>query len=266
MKVDLSSVAGFPLTLDVRTHEMVASGPVRFDRVARRQADLEAVLLEADGLAPTTELYWNFPLLDAGPATSLLEQTGLNFSCVLLPALRIGREYVKTQGHYHPPMPGSDISYPEVYTHLWGEPLLLLQHRSGERADLIDDCVLLELRDGATVTIPPGYAHILINPSPQPAAIAGLYSRDFLPIYEPIVQMAGAAYYLIDDGGKRLIRNSRYAAHPPIRRLDVFAGTPFQPPDGDRPLWTSFLSNPAGYSFLAQPDFARRQFALEAER
>ena len=60
------------------------------------------------------------------------------------------------------------------------------------------------------MTIPPGYAHILINPSPQPAAIAGLYSRSFSPVYEPIVQMAGAAYYLIDDGGEPVIPNPRY--------------------------------------------------------
>jgi glucose-6-phosphate isomerase, archaeal len=266
MKVDLSDVAGFRLALDLLTHELTASGPVRLDRVTRRQADLAPVLLEPDGLAPTTELYWNFPLLDAGPASDVLEQTGLTFSCVLLPALKIGREYVKTQGHYHPPMPGSDISYPEIYAHLWGEPSLILQRRLGDRADMIDDCVLLELRDGAIVTIPPGYAHILINPSRQPAAIAGLYSRAFSPLYEPIVRMAGAAYYLIDDGGEQAIPNSRYTARPLLRRLGDFAGTPFQPPDGKRPLWSSFLSDPGGYSFLAQPDFARRQFSLGAQQ
>ena len=82
--------------------------------------------------------------------------------------------------------------YPEVYAHLFGEPLLLLQRRRADLADQIDDCVLIVLKDGSKVTIPPGYAHILINPSERPALVVGLYSQSFSPVYEPIVQMGGA--------------------------------------------------------------------------
>jgi glucose-6-phosphate isomerase len=265
MQVDLSNAAGFPLTLDTETGEIVGRGTVRFGRISRRLSDLAPVLFEADGLAPTTELYWNFPLLDAGPATAILDEHGLTFSCVLLPPLKIGREYVKTQGHYHPSMPNSDIPYPEVYTHLWGEPSLLLQRRLDDRADRVDDCALIALRDGVTVTIPPGYAHILINPSRQPAAIAGLYSRAFSPIYEPVIRMAGAAYYLIGDTDEQVIPNPRYAAHPPLQRLTDPTGTRFAPPDRDRPLWTSFLADPARYVFLSDPEAARRHFPMEAD-
>jgi glucose-6-phosphate isomerase len=256
-------VAGFPITLDTRSGEITTSGVVRFDRVSRRAADLATVLFDADGLAPTTEIYWTLPLADAGPATATLDEFGLTYSCVLLPPLRVGREYVKTQGHYHPAMPNSDLSYPEVYTHLWGEPSLLLQRRAGGEADRIDDCLLIELRDGAAVTIPPGYAHILINPGGQPAAVAGLYSRAFSPDYAPIARMAGAAYFLIDDDGVRAIANPRYTNPPPLRRLDDTAGTPFSPPNSARPLWTSFLADPARYAFLTDPDEARRRFATE---
>ena len=219
-----------------------------------------------DGFAPTTELYWNLPLRDAGPAADLLRRTGLTYSCVLLPPLKIGREFVKTQGHYHPSMPGSEISYPEVYAHIWGEPYLLLQRRREDRADQVDDCVLLALRDGASVTIPPGYAHILINPSTRPAVVAGLYSQSFAPVYEPIVRMGGAAYFLIDDGGERSIVNDRYTVSPPLLRATDTAGTPFHAPDTTLPLWRSFLSDPESYAFLAQPDIARRQFSVETTR
>src|SRR4029450_12931022 len=143
---------------------------------------------------------------------------------------KVGREFVKSQGHYHPSMPGSTVAYPEVYTHIWGDVLLLLQRRTRDHADRLDDCVLIDLRDSGTVTIPPGYAHILINPSSQPAAIAGLYSRAFSRVSEPIARMAGAAYYVIDDAGVRAIPNARYTAPPPLRRLADSAGTPFAPP------------------------------------
>jgi glucose-6-phosphate isomerase len=265
MKVDLAREAGFPLAFDTDANDLVAEGSVRFDRVARRAADLAAVLFEPDGLAPASELYWLFPLREAGFAAGDLERTGLTYSCVVLPPLRVGREYVKTQGHYHPPMPGSDLPYPEVYTHLWGDVRLLLQRRVDERADHLDDCVLIALRDGGTVTIPPGYAHVLINPSPRPVAVAGLYGRAFSPVYEPVARMAGAAYYLIEDGGERAIPNPRYAARPTLRRLDDVTGTPFAPPDGEQPLWSSFLADPGRYAFLSDLDAARRRFSPEVE-
>jgi oxalate decarboxylase/phosphoglucose isomerase-like protein (cupin superfamily) len=266
MKVDLSRAAGFPLTFDPSTGELGGDGPIQFGRVARRHAEMVRVLFEPDGVAPTTELYWTLPLIEAGTATTLLEQTGLTYSCVLLPPLKIGREYVKTQGHYHPAMPSSDISYPEVYTHLWGEPSLLLQRRRVDHDDQIDDCALVELRDGVSVTIPPGYAHILINVSPQPALIAGLYSTAFAPIYDPIVRLGGAAYFLIDtNDGVCATANPRYDDLPPLDRLIDLEGTRFAAPDVSRALWTSFLADPTRYSFLANADAARELFGSEAD-
>lgn len=263
MHVDLSDAAGFPLTLDTKTGELAGGGAIAFGRVTRRLVDMQSVLFESDGVSLDTEIYWTYPLIDGGPAAADLDQRGLTYSCVLLPPLKIGREFVKTQGHYHPPMPGSDVQYPEVYTHLWGDPSLLLQRRRDDRAELVDDCVVIELRQGDSVTIPPGYAHILINRSRQPAAIAGLYSRAFAPIYEPVIQLAGAAYYLIDDAVAPAIPNPNYTDHPPLRRLTDPTGTRFEPPDKGRTLWSSFLADPARYDFLADPEAARRRFLEE---
>jgi glucose-6-phosphate isomerase len=265
MKIDLTRAAGFPLSLDTDANDLTAAGDVRFDRLARRASELASVLFEPDGLAPATELYWLFPLRDAGSAAPALDRVGLTYSCVLLPSLKVGREYVKTQGHYHPAMPGSAIPYPEVYTHLWGESLLLLQRPAAASADRIVDCAVVALRDGTTVTIPPGYAHILINPSPRPAVVAGLYSRAFAPVYQPISELAGAAYYLVDEAGQRAVPNPRYPDRPPLRWLADLAGTPFAPPDGDRPLWTSFLGEPARYDFLSDAEAARLRFPVEGE-
>ena len=74
---------------------------VRFGRIPRRLADLKPVLFEADGSDPNTEVYWTYPLLAGGQAAAALDVRGLTFSCVVLPPLTIGREFVKTQGHYH---------------------------------------------------------------------------------------------------------------------------------------------------------------------
>jgi hypothetical protein len=48
-----------------------------------------------------------------------------------------------------------------------------------------------------------------------------------------------------------------------LRRLADLAATPFAPPDGDRPLWASFLADPSRYAFLSDAEAARRRFLAE---
>ena len=60
----------------------------------------------------------------AGSKRRLTRSESPTLAC-FSPSLKIGREFVKTQGHYHPAMPGTTIQYPEVYSHLFGEIYLL---------------------------------------------------------------------------------------------------------------------------------------------
>jgi glucose-6-phosphate isomerase len=263
MKFDLSEAAGLPLMLDTVTNQLASKDGLVFEREARYVDELTDVLYNPDEIDPARELYWIFPLRDAGTWNTILEETDLTYSFVLLPPGGIGSEYVKTRGHYHPDMPGSDLAYPEVYSHLFGRPYLLMQHRLDNHANQVDDCVLVELTDGMSVMIPPGYAHILINPTDEPAVIAGLYSRSFRGSYDPITETAGAAYFVVDQGGEKVVPNPHYTGCPPLRRLANLTGTRFEPPNGNRPLWSSFLHEPSRYSFLSDPDAARLLFATK---
>ena len=87
MQVDLSHAAGFSLTLDTETCELIDGPSLRFGRIPRRLGDLKPVLFDADGSDPNTEVYWTFPLLVGGQAAAALEVRGLTFSCVVLPPL-----------------------------------------------------------------------------------------------------------------------------------------------------------------------------------
>ncbi len=263
MKLDLSDAAGLPLTLDTDANYLVSKGGLVFDCEARSVAEMSDVLYNTDGVDSTHDLYWIFPLQNAGASNAIFDDADLTYSFVLLPSGQVGGEFVKTRGHYHPEMPGSDLAYPEVYSHILGRPYLLMQHRSGDRADHLDDCVLIELSDGVSVMIPPGYAHILINPTDEPAVVAGLYSRSFKGSYDPITEMAGAAYFVLNDGGEQVVPNRRYSDCPPLRRLSNLTGTQFEPPNGDRPLWTSFLDEPNRYTFLTDPRAAKLLFAVK---
>ena len=264
MNLDLTSQAGFDLCLDTEVPDVTTGSGIRFRRQARLVADLKQVLYQppADGVDST--LYWTYTLLDAGEFQPAFESMRLTFGLVLLPGKTVGEEHVKTHGHYHSTMPGSAIGYPEVYTHYFGELYLYAQRRRyGQTAEL-DDCVIYKMVPGQSIMIPPGYAHILINPSESPALMAGLYSPDAVHEYSPVREMGGAAYYfLVSRGLEQAVPNPRYNSPPPLRQIDNPTGTRFAPPKNDQPLWSAFTTDPQCYAFITNPEMAAAQFAPE---
>jgi glucose-6-phosphate isomerase, archaeal len=267
MSLDLSRVAGLPLVFDAEALAVSVGDGLRLDRQARRVGQMQSVLLEPQARPLDEAVYWIGRVYDEGSGQPLLEETRLAFAYVLVPPQRVGREYAKTHGHYHPGMPGSRMSYPEVYTHFHGRLYLLMQRRAGGQAGRLDDCVLIDMQPGQSIMVPPGYAHVLINPSDRPAVMAGLYSPDFVADYEPIRSQAGAAYYLVDEGGQeRSLVNPRYVSAPPLQRMIEVTGTRFAPPDPDRPLWTSFRRDPDAYRILTEGEAAQRYFPVEDQQ
>ena len=264
MKIDLTPEAGFPLLLEPCTLEVTIPEELHFSRETRRLSEMQPVLHEPDALPAETVLYWNFTLRDAGRFETICKEMRLTFGLVFLPPMKIGKEYVKTHGHYHSAIPGSQIGFPEVYTHYYGQLNLYMQRRRGRSLSHLDDCVFYRMKPGHSIMIPPGYAHILVNPSSSPALMGGLYSLDAVHDYGPILEMAGGAYYFVEDAGQeRALLNPRYDACPPLREIEELAGTRFAPPDDRRPLWSSFTEDPQRYAFITNASKAGLQFLPE---
>jgi glucose-6-phosphate isomerase len=204
-----------------------------------------------------------YPTRAVDEVQRVLDRSHLTYSLVLLPSLSIGGEFVKTQGHYHPAIPGTSYGYPEVYTQLYGRLLLFLQKRSRANPDTPLDCVLVDMTPGVTVTIPPEYAHVLINPTDSLALMAGLYSPDFKPEYTEVYEHRGLAYYILDQNGAVTIEpNPRYTNPPPLKQPATLTGTVFAPPHPGRPVWEAFITEPESYIFLTQPETMKAYFNL----
>ncbi len=179
----------------------------------RMLSDIKAVLLDREILREgDRELYYMYRdlALSRSDRDTMLEY-GLRYDITIIPPAMLGREYVKTLGHYHPAVPGTDISYPEVYEVLAGEGHYLLQRRTG---DSVIDVVLVRASAGDKVIIPPDYGHVTINTSNKELKMANWVSREFSSVYEPYVELHGAAYYLTEDG---FIANPGYRDVPEIR-------------------------------------------------
>ena len=178
--------------------------------------DMDEVLydMEWGRTAKNTELYYMYRDLSRNEKEhEAIKSKKLRYDITVIPPQMLGKEYVKTAGHYHPNVPGASVSYAELYQVLEGEANYLLQRMEGGS---IEDVVVVEAKAGDIILVPPGYGHITINSSDKVLKMANWVSGEFSSMYEPIKEHAGAAYYLLEKG---YVPNPKYTKAPPIRHL-----------------------------------------------
>lgn len=142
----------------------------------------------------------------------ILRGENLRYDITIIPPNNLGSEFVKTAGHYHPKVPGTDLSYTEIYEVLEGRAHYLLQKLEENR---ITDAVLVRAEAGDMVIIPPNYGHITINPSEEALRMANFVSDRFSSIYDPIKEKCGGVYFELVNG--EFIWNENYENRPELR-------------------------------------------------
>ena len=187
----------------------------------RKLHDMEYVVFDREWFDKTEErnldMYYMFRDLSKNDADlELIKTNGLRYDITRIPPDMLGSEYIKTVGHYHPYVPGTDTTYPEVYQVLEGSATYLLQKVEPGVEDRVLDVVVIEAKEGDCVLVPPGYGHVTINASDETLEMANWVCRDFSSVYEPIKRLSGAAYFLLKTG---FLQNPLYRDVPPIRYL-----------------------------------------------
>lgn len=248
---DLKDVAGLPLALDPGTGRLeFREGLPAVEPAVRTLAEMREVLEdpEAEGAAEQYFMY-----RDAGfPAgRDLLHRSGIRYDVTVIPPGRMGREFARTAGHYHPDAPGTAVPYPEIYEVLHGTALYLLQRRSG---DAVTDVVVVRAQPGDKVLVPPGYGHITINAGPDVLVMSNLVEKDFQSLYKPYRERRGGAYYCVAGAGgePEFVPNPRYGALPPVRAVDPVPHPALGLETGV-PLYTAAVRDPGQFSYLVRP-------------
>ncbi|HJH31782.1 MAG TPA: glucose-6-phosphate isomerase [Methanosarcinaceae archaeon] len=178
--------------------------------------DMDEVIYDRTwlGTADNFELYYMFrDMYKTKTEADIIKEHNLRYDITVIPPNMLGREYIKTAGHYHPEVPGTGMSYTEVYHIFEGEATYLLQKTDNGK---ITDVVVITAQAGDNVIVPPDYGHITINATDKVLRMANWVNRDFSSVYEPMKELAGGAYYLLESG---FIRNPKYDNVPPIRYL-----------------------------------------------
>jgi len=154
-------------------------------------------------------LYFMFRDVSKESDKDFLKEKAVRFDITIIPAFKLGKEFVKTYGHYHPIIPGKNISYPEIYEIISGKCMFILQ-RADESGNIID-AFLVECEEGDKIIIPPNYGHVMVNTGYKTLITSNLVSSRFKSIYEPYREKRGAAFYVLSEFmNVKIVKNQAY--------------------------------------------------------
>jgi glucose-6-phosphate isomerase len=182
----------------------------------RRLSDIKdaAYDIEALSKAKDADIYYMYRDLSLSVKDrEAMQKEGLRYDITVIPPRMLGVEYVKTLGHYHPLVPGTALSYTEVYEVLEGKAHYLLQK---EEKGIITDVVLVAAEKNDKVIVPPNYGHVTINPGNKELKMSNLVSNRFSSLYQPYKDKHGGAYYELLEG---FVKNPYYGKLPELRAV-----------------------------------------------
>lgn len=175
--------------------------------------------------APDLELYYMCRDLAANEQDKQkIAEQGLRYDITRIPFIMLGQEYNKTAGHDHPLVPGTDLTYPEIYQVLEGEAIFLLQD---SQEDKIKDIQAIEAKKNDQIIVWPNYEHLIINASEQELKTANWICRDFgSNVYLPFRKKHGFAYFALKGkkGEISWVKNENYSQIPDLRFVEANLG------------------------------------------
>ncbi len=146
---------------------------------------------------------------------------------VVLPG-KMGDEFSKTIGHYHSFEDDTAVRYPEVYEILYGKVFFVIQSASPD-LERLDRVYAVKMERGEKVLVPPGFGHVLVNPTDDIVVTANWQPRKNVSDYSSYEKHNGAAYYVVESerlssSGKsspesKFVPNMNYKTLPTLHEL-----------------------------------------------
>ncbi|MHA1157110.1 MAG: glucose-6-phosphate isomerase family protein [Candidatus Heimdallarchaeota archaeon] len=162
---NLSKFVPFELLLDNNSKKLGKAGDIELDFAVRKLFDMKEVIYDQNWVNQQEndfDLYYMYRDLTRKQDKTIYQKNNVRFDVTVIPPQTLGKELVKTAGHFHPDAK-EGISFPEVYELMNGEGIYLLQKDSVENNTI--EIIVVKAKAGDQILIPPGYGHITINPS-----------------------------------------------------------------------------------------------------
>ncbi len=173
----------------------------------------------------------------------IYKKDDIRFDITVIPQRKLGEEYAKTHGHYHPKN-DEGLEYAEIYQILQGKAMFILQKRNSN--DTVD-VIIIDAEEKDIVLIPPGYGHVSINKGEETLVLSNLVYDKFTSIYGDYKTNRGAAYYYVDE----IEQNTNYLVNKNERVTPGQINEKFNIKFKD--LLSEFVADPAKFEFLKKP-------------
>jgi glucose-6-phosphate isomerase, archaeal len=255
----LKEKCGLSIKFDPCTMQVSFGKEVADPLCGTRELDaLRPLMLDPTADGPEV-LYWMYRYLFAkGDRDVVLGKHRLRYDMSCFKPGMLGREYMKTSGHYHPLVFGGGPAYPEVYEIAYGEALFLLQkvsnHEAGPDDVVVEDVIAMRATAGDKAIMPPGYGHVTIITTDEPLVMTNWVSDDFSSFYGSTEKCKGFAYYALKGaGGVEWAVNETYARKLPPLRHAVPCDVPELGLTKGKPMYETCRKNPELFAFLNRP-------------
>lgn len=132
--------------------------------------------------------------------------SGIQYDITVVLPGKMGDEFAKTIGHYHSFEEGATVRYPEVYEVIYGRAVFIIQSASPD-LERLEEVYAVKMERGEKVLVPPGFGHVLINPTDDVVVTANWQPSKNVSDYSSYEKHNGAAYYVVESnrlgaGGK----------------------------------------------------------------
>lgn len=254
--INLEKISGLPIEL--QDDLGIKFNPPMSDRAPtyiREFAKMIPVLKDPGISAPEEHVYSGYRGLYLPKHAQLVQSSHLQYDLTIIPPMMLGEEFNKTLGHYHAIIPGTKVAHPEMYEILNGHALAVLQKMDQDFNNLIS-VYAIEAKTGDKIIYPPNYGHILVNIGTDVLVTANWLSTDYKPLYEPVADFHGMAYYVVKGKGKfyDFVKNPNYNSHPDLKLIkaqaEVYTNFGFERTE---PMYTAGMKNPKLLEFLNYP-------------
>jgi glucose-6-phosphate isomerase len=180
-----------------------------------------------------------------------LHRRMLLFGVVAYANGRLGTEPVRSQGHIHSIAPHCGWSTPELFEIWQGKAIVYAQERVQDDPGA---CVAVSASPGNKVVVPPGWAHYVVNASPDTCLIFGAWcDRQYGFIYEPIRARGGLAWFPILEAHSAIRWEPNTAYRNPelsLRHARSYAELDI---DDKRPIYEQFAADPDRFQWVSEP-------------
>lgn len=248
---NLREISGIPISLDDHGNLVFGQGLDTVVASSRSLEDMRKVLMMDKAEGPEI-LYYMYRDVHIRGNEDIIKKYNLRYDITVIKPGLIGREFIKTAGHYHPLKEGQNISYPEVYEVLSGKATYILQ-KQGAYINELEDVIVVEVKAGQKICIPPDYGHVTINSEKETLVMSNWVGDGWSSTYEGIREVKGAACYKVEECGKKKYERNERCIIKKLRYMNPMEVKEFGLINSE-PMYVSFIKDPDKFRFLTEPE------------